>query len=161
MFIKARLQCVGCLRMLHIMFPYSWHSGIISISGGREIQISVVGNILVRFRVNSLEYKISKQAVGGGKDITSISILHKENKHACCLANSFKTKFLAFSASEFVLEFVGLPPRWTKIVFFFSWIWSITEHIICGGGCIFKRATTNLLTASLFKPLWLYSLWLA
>lgn len=133
----ARLQCVGCLWTLHIMFPDSWHLGNITISGGREIQTSVVRIILVLFRVNSLDYNISKQAVGGGKEFTSISIHHRDNKHACCLANTFKTKILAVSAVEFVLKFVGSATTvdwWTKMVFFITCIWSITENIIGGGG---------------------------
>lgn len=61
----------------------------ISISGGREIQISVVRIILVLLRVNSLDYNILKRAVGGAKEFTSISIHHRDNKHACCLPNAF------------------------------------------------------------------------
>lgn len=132
----ARLQCVGCLWTLHIMFPDSWLPGNISISGGREIQISVVRIILVLFRVNSLDYNISKQAVGGGKEFTNISIHHRDNKYACCLANTFKTKILAVSAVEFVLKFAGSATTvdwWTEIVFFITCIWTITENIIGGG----------------------------
>lgn len=38
-FLRHRLQCGGCLRGRHIMFPDSWHPGNIIISGGWELQI--------------------------------------------------------------------------------------------------------------------------
>lgn len=85
--------------------------------------------------------------MGGGKEFSSISVDHRNNQHAWCRANTFETKILAFSVIGLALGFVGLAPNldgWTLCL-------TLSQITIVVGGCLFRRATTNVFIVSLLN----------